>query len=60
MLREIIADADHDGKPVVRIRCPACNNRIDQPYSIKYGERVRCQDCREVALVTFRVERVPE
>lgn len=59
MLREIIADTD-DGTPVARLRCPECHAPIDRKYSVKYGEKVTCPECRETILVTFRVETVPE
>ncbi|UPV73911.1 hypothetical protein M0R89_15395 [Halorussus limi] len=61
MLREIIADTDNDdGTPVVRLRCPECRSRIDREYSVRYGERIKCDQCREPVLVTFQVEQVPQ
>jgi len=61
MLREIVADTDNnDGTLVVRLRCPECGSQIDRKYSVRYGERITCDQCREPVLVTFRVEQVPK
>ncbi|MFB6202244.1 MAG: hypothetical protein ABEI98_09560 [Halorhabdus sp.] len=58
-MREIIADTT-DGTPVVRFRCPECDEVIDSKYSVLYGKKSECPGCGEMLLVRFRVESVPQ
>ncbi|MFB6202249.1 MAG: hypothetical protein ABEI98_09585 [Halorhabdus sp.] len=58
-MREIVGDVT-DNTPVVRLRCPECNATIDTEYSVLYGQKMHCEECSELLLVTFNVETGPE
>lgn len=54
---QLVADSE-DGRPYLRLRCPACGAAIEQSYAISHGEKLQCVSCTEWILVTVRLESV--